>query len=370
MMRSARYFFVLTSLAAMLGVLLWITTAFRPAVRPPDPYTFDYPSYFGNMIYVPSDNQTTVAGVSLGRRLFYETTLSANNSLSCGSCHRQEFAFTDGKRFSNGIDGSSTKRNSMALINLLWVDNFFWDGRAKGLEEQAHFPITDAHEMGQSMDAAVNKLQRMDPYPELFLQAFGSSKITGQNIRKALAQFERTLISANSTYDQFLAGKYQPDSSQMRGMQLFFTVPQPQKQVRGAACGHCHGGPKTFSELYHNTGLDSMPADAGRADITGQASDNGRFRVVTLRNIALTAPYMHDGRFETLEQVLDHYSDHIAATPRLSPFLQNLSNTPTGNKLQLTSSEKKDVINFLHMLTDSTFVHDKRFSNPFATAKK
>jgi cytochrome c peroxidase len=345
--------------------IVYISSAFRSSGNASqDPYPLAYPANFGNMIYVPADNPLTVAGVELGRKLFYETALSANNQVSCGSCHKQELAFTDGKQFSTGVDGSLTKRNSMALINLLWADNFFWDGRAKGLEQQVKFPLEDQHEMGQSMEVSAKKLNEINAYPELFSKAFGSTTINADRIAKALAQFERTLISSNSLYDKFLAGNYIPDSSQLRGMKLFFTNPQPERGIRGAACGHCHSGPKTYSELYHNTGLDNTPVDQGRAEFTNQSSDKGRFRVATLRNIALTAPYMHDGRFRSLNEVLDHYSDHIKEQPKLSPFLKGLSNEKDRTGLNLSKDEKTDIISFLQMLTDSTFITDPRFSNP------
>ncbi|WP_232539156.1 cytochrome-c peroxidase [Chitinophaga tropicalis] len=317
---------------------------------PPRPYKVEYPSYFGNRINIPEDNPLTEEGVRLGRMLFYETALSSGNRISCASCHKQELAFTDGLQFSIGVDGTPTPRNSMSLANLLWVRNFFWDGRAEGLEKQAETPLTNPHEMGQALAISAQKLQQSPIYPALFRDAFGSNVITDNKIVKALSQFERTLISSNSTYDQYLRGEYQPTASELNGITLFF-------DPGGAGCGHCHGGPKTFSELFHNNGLDSIPEDAGRKAITGQEYDNGRFRVATLRNIALTAPYMHDGRFKTLEEVADHYSDHIQASATLSPFLEN--------RQKLTMQEKKDLVAFLHLLTDSTFITDKRFSNPF-----
>lgn len=351
----------------LLACAFLLVSAFNPGKDDThsEPYPLSYPSYFGSKVYIKSDNPTTVQGVRLGRMLFYEKALSADGSISCGTCHRQELAFTDGKKFSTGFDGTPTKRNAMALVNLLWTNNFFWDGRVKGLEEQAVVPLTDPHEMGQELEVSAQKLQDMATYPPLFKAAFGTDAISGKNITRALAQFERALISADAPYDRYLMGKYVPTEAESRGMALFFGNPQPENQVRGAACGHCHGGPKTFIELYHNTGLDSLPLDAGRAGFTGMDADNGRFRVATLRNIALTSPYMHDGRFETLDEVLDHYSDHIDDQPGLSPFLQGRSNEPNGRGLKLTEQEKEDIVAFLHLLTDTTFVRDSRFSNPF-----
>jgi cytochrome c peroxidase len=323
-------------------------TAAGTSMQGPEPFTPAYPSYFGSRIYIPDDNPLTVQGAQLGRMLFYETALSAGDRVSCATCHRQELAFTDGKKFSAGVDGTLQPRNTMSLANLLWVRNFFWDGRAPGLEQQAEVPLTNPHEMRQSLAVSAGKLQHKALYPPLFKAAFGSDTVTGQRIVQALAQFERTLISAGSRYDQYLQGTYQPTPAEADGIALFYGK---------ASCSHCHEGPKTYGELFHNNGLDSVPRDPGRETITGQTYDRGRFRVVTLRNIGLTAPYMHDGRFPTLEEVIDHYSDHIESSATLSPFLRD--------NLKLTAEEKKDLLAFLKMLTDSAFITNPKFSNPF-----
>lgn len=329
------------------------------------PFEIKYPSYFGNKIYVPKDNPTTEAGVYLGRMLFYETALSANNKLSCATCHKQELAFTDGKAFSSGVDGSLQSRNTMSLANLLWVKNLFWDGRAGSLEEQAKTPLTDLHEMGQELNASADKLTQKGVYKSLFKAAFDSDSITGEMIIKALAQFERTLVSADSRYDKYLRGEYQPTPSELNGIQLFYGMPGTSNTIRGADCAHCHAGPKTYSELFQNNGLDSIFSDLGREKITGQEYDKGRFRVVTLRNIALTAPYMHDGRFKTLEEVVDHYNEHIQQSSTLSPFLQNKPGNINRRSPDLAKQEKTDLLSFLNMLTDSSFINNKNFSNPF-----
>lgn len=329
------------------------------------PFEIKYPSYFGNKIYVPKDNPTTEAGVYLGRLLFYETALSANNKLSCATCHKQELAFTDGNTFSAGVDGTLQLRNAMSLANLLWVKNLFWDGRANSLEEQAKTPLTDLHEMGQDLNISADKLMQKDVYKPLFKAAFDSDSITGEMILKALAQFERTLVSADSRYDKYLRGGYQPTPSELNGIKIFYGMPGTSNNMRGVDCAHCHAGPKTYSELFQNNGLDSIFSDVGRGKITGQEYDNGRFRVVTLRNIALTAPYMHDGRFKTLEEVIDHYNEHIQQSNTLSPFLQNKSNSLDGRSLNLTRQEKVDLLSFLDMLTDSAFINNKNFSDPF-----
>lgn len=327
-------------------------------------YTFVYPTNFGNRIQVPANNPTTKQGVYLGRLLFYETKLSANNTLSCGSCHKQDKAFTDGLAFSPGVDQVLTSRNSMSLVNLLWARKFFWDGRANGLEEQAITPLTNPHEMGQPLALSAKKLEQVPAYAPLFKLVYGDENITGDRITRAIAQFERTLISANSRYDQYLNKTYQPTDDELKGIELFNNAPQPEKAIRGANCAHCHGGAKTYMELFHNNGLDSIPKDEGIAALTGLPADRGRFKVPTLRNIALTGPYMHDGRFKTLDEVLDHYSDHIRESASLSTFLQGESNEPGGRSLKLLPAEKKQIIAFLNMLTDSTFIHNPDFSDP------
>jgi cytochrome c peroxidase len=356
-----------TSLIACFFLFCGLTHSFEN--QKPTPYTLRYPTNFGGRYTIPEDNPTTKEGVYLGRLLFYEKKLSAGNSISCESCHLQKLAFTDGKALSQGADGSLTTRSAMSLANLLWVRNFFWDGRSPNLEQQASFPLTNVHEMGQPLAESVAKLRQTALYPPLFKAAFGSDSITGNHILKALAQFERTLISADSRYERYLARTYQPSAQELRGMALFQNAPNPQKLIRGANCEHCHGGVKTFKELFHNNGLDSTFSDNGRQNFTNQAEDKGRFRVPTLRNIMLTAPYMHDGRFQRIEQVLDHYNEHILESATLSSFLKDVSNETNRKKLMLTQSEKTDIISFLSMLTDSSFITNPEFSNPHLTLK-
>jgi len=222
------------------------------------PYSFVYPANFGNRISIPEDNPTTKQGVYLGRMLFYEKKLSANNTLSCASCHKQERAFTDDKAFSEGVDHTPTARNAMSLTNLLWSRKFFWDGRAANLEEQAVFPLTNPHEMGQSLAGSVKKLEATTQYPAVFKLVYGDGAITGDRIVKAISQFERTLISCNSYYDQYLRNAYKPTTQELKGLELFMNGPDPAKGIRGANCAHCHGGTKNYMELFHNNGLDSI----------------------------------------------------------------------------------------------------------------
>lgn len=343
----------------------------------PQPYGLEaeIPSYFSQNFNIPADNPTTVQGVELGRMLFYEKKLSGDNSMSCGSCHQQARAFSDGRQFSTGITGEQGTRNAMALVNLLWVPRFFWNGRSPGLEEQALVPIEDPVEMHETLENAVAELQGTAEYPTRFEAAFGTPEITADRIARALAQFQRTLISANSKYDQYLRGEYQPTELELQGIDLFFTHPIPQIGLRGGNCGDCHLGPLTSGEIngfrgFHNNGLDADDSmNPGLMAFTGDSLDRGKFRAPTLRNIALTAPYMHDGRFNSLEEVLEHYDQHIAMSQTLDPLIIEASNEERfpGDpvKLQLAEQEKAAILAFLHMLTDNTFITDKRFSNPF-----
>ncbi|EHQ30608.1 Di-heme cytochrome c peroxidase [Mucilaginibacter paludis DSM 18603] len=358
---SGKMGMILLLLVAVTAISAW-NYGHEPV--PIGPYPLNYPANFGNRINTPDNNPTTQQGVYLGRMLFYEKRLSADNTISCGSCHQQQKAFTDGRAFSEGVDHVATSRNSMALVNLLWTRKFFWDGRSASLEDQANIPLTNEHEMGQSLAISVQKLKQSAPYPALFKLVYGDQNITANRIVKAIAQFERTLISADSKYDQYLRHAYQLTPQELRGMELFNQRPQPEKGIRGANCAHCHGGVKMYQELFHNNGLDSIPRDRGIEVLTGQPSDRGRFKVPTLRNIALTAPYMHDGRFKTLEEVIDHYSDHVLQSASLSAFLIGESNELGGKTLKLLPGEKKDIIAFLNMLTDSTFISDPRFADP------
>ncbi|MBX2844392.1 MAG: cytochrome-c peroxidase [Flammeovirgaceae bacterium] len=346
----------------------------------PKPVFYDLeselPFYFGKNYEIPEDNPMTVQGVELGRMLFYEKKLSGNNTQACASCHQQKNAFSDSNRFSEGIDGIEGKRNSMSIANLLWNQKFFWDGRANSLEEQALIPIQDPIEMHQSLDEVVAKLQSSDIYPSKFKAAFESEIITAENIAKAIAQFERTLISSNSKYDLYLKGEYDLTPQEQLGLDLFFTHPVPQAGLRGGNCGDCHTNVLTSGDLnefdgFHNNGLDedNSMQDKGLCNVTEKDFDQAKFKAPTLRNIALTAPYMHDGRFNSLEEVLDHYDLHIKKSTTLDPLIREASNELTlpedPIKLFLTNEEKAAIKAFLHLLTDDQFINDPRFSDPF-----
>ena len=337
------------------------------------PYALNAPASFGKLT-VPEDNPTTIEGVQLGRMLFYEKKLSGNNAMSCGTCHQQKNAFTDGgKALSLGIDHLPGTRNTMSLANLAWSTNYTWDGGAQTLELQARVPIESPVEMHQKMDQAARKLQNTSNYPALFNRAFGSDEITEDRILKALAQFERTLISANSRYDAFKKefDKTKDNSKaiftedEYKGYLLFSNHPQPNR-VRGAGCFHCHGGDLFTDQRILNNGLDLTFKDLGRGMVTGNRFDEGKFKTTTLRNIALTAPYMHDGRFNTLEEVIDHYNHVKANSPNVDQdLIKHSNNDDPVNGLALTPKEKQQLIAFLKTLTDESFVNNPEFSDPF-----
>lgn len=363
-------------LFAMLPLLCQLSACGPDDAGPQGPTAVepDAPAYFGAP-HIPADNPLTEEGIALGRMLFYDERLSAANDLSCASCHKQEFAFADNRRFSPGSNGTPGSFNSMSLANLMWTSHFFWDGRAPGLEEQAGEPITDPRELGADPAALLAALEAIADYPPRFAAAFGDEAITLDRIEKAIAQFERSLISADSPYDRYLRGEYSPTQSELRGEQLFFTHPVPAIGLRGGNCGDCHSNFLTsgFADGFsgfRNNGLDTdADLKPGLEAITGDAADRGKFKVPTLRNIAFTAPYMHDGCFATLEEVIEHYDSHVKLSATLDPLIREASNEeerPADSvRLYLSEQEKADILAFLHMLSDETFLTNPDFSNPF-----
>lgn len=334
----------------------------------PTPQKPDLPYYFENLYAEPTDNPNTIEGVALGKALFFEKQLSRNGEISCATCHQPQKAFTDGLQKSEGIEGQIGPRNAPGLYNAGLFKRLFWDGRVLSLEEQSLHPIQDNKEMDLSLAEAVNRIQKIPGYVSLFQKAFGNKEVTIERIAKALAQFERSLISANSPYDKFLKGLYIPTEQEKLGMALFFTHPNPfapPPGLRGGNCGDCHlpqvlvGNQNSF-DGFHNTGLNENfdpNTDTGLEKFTGNASDRGKFKTPGLRNIALTAPYMHDGRFNTLEEVLDHYNhENLFDRPNVDPLITAGTNIRNGTSLGLTTEEKKAIIAFLHMLTDSSAI--------------
>jgi cytochrome c peroxidase len=312
------------------------------------PYTLVIPQGLPPM-NIPSTNPLTVEGVALGKRLFYDPILSANNTQSCASCHIQETGFSETTQYSTGIDGIEGNRNAMPLINLGWQTKFFWDGGANGLESQVIAPITNPIEMHETMANVVAKLNADNEYPDLFKAAFGNAQVTSQNIMRAIAQFERTLISGNSKYDQYMRGEVLLSAQELNGKALF-------EDMEKGDCVHCHSLGSTFSDFeFRNTGLDSIPVDEGRYLITLNQGDRGKFKTPSLRNVELTAPFMHDGRFQTLLQCVQHYNTEFHYSANLDP---NLSFAVKG---RMTQQEMEDLVAFMKTLTDTEFVNNPAF---------
>jgi cytochrome c peroxidase len=335
---------------------------------------FSAPFVFGRFD-VPSDNPLTEEAVELGRRLFYDPRLSSNGTTSCATCHMQHLAFTDGRTTSVGVSGKPLEFNSMSLANLMWgPQRFFWNGRAASLEDQALVPIQHADEMAQDLGRLVTELSADPRYRELFEAAYG--EISPSAVARALASFLRTLISSNSRYDRFLRGEIALDPREDLGRKLFMAHPDVKADLRGANCIDCHSqfltsGFRTRYDGFSNNGLDDEEhLQPGLQAVTGSPAHRGCFKVPSLRNVALTAPYMHDGRFATLEEVLDHYDSGIRRSSTLSPLIVEASNRGAATdgriSLHLTTEEKAAVIAFLHTLTDEEFVTAERFSDPFA----
>jgi cytochrome c peroxidase len=295
-----------------------------------------------------SGNALTKEGFILGRKLFYDTKLSKDNTISCGSCHQQFAAFSHlDHKLSHGIYGLFGTRNAPALFNLNWHTNFMWDGGINHLEVQPLAPITNPVEMDEQINSVLNKLQNDASYRELFKNAFGTEIITSQLMFKAISQFQGMLVSYNSKYDLYTHGQATLTTNEMDGLNLF-----QQK------CNTCHTAPLFTNFQYMNNGLDTAFEDAGRGKITTLASDSGTFKVPSLRNVALSRPYMHDGRFNSLDEVLNHYISGVKNSSTLS--------SQVAGGITLTIQEKSNIISFLNTLSDNTFIHDARFKDPFA----
>ena len=325
------------------------------------PYPFQMSATFP-IPDLPRDNPLTVERVELGKTLFFDKRISINDAQSCADCHLPEKAFADNRRTARGAEGEFGPRNSMPLFNLAWKKEFFWDGRAKSLRAQVLLPIQNPIEMHQSLTNLVAKLKsekaesakrkaEMD-YPSLFTAAFGSPEITAEKISLALENYLLTLTSFNAKFDRVLRGeeKFTPD--EQRGFELFSTEYDPRRGQFGADCFHCHGGPLFQSQSFANNGSDGAFKDLGREQVTGKASDRGKFAVPSLRNIALTAPYMHDGRFRTLAEVIEHYSTGVVRSATLDP---NLAKHPDGG-VPLMAADKRALVAFLKTLTDAQYI--------------
>lgn len=314
---------------------------------------------------IAADNLLTKEGVQLGRMLFYEKMLSKDKTQACASCHLQEFAFSDTARFSIGVQKLPGKRQAMGVFNMAWNTNeFFWDGRAHLLRDQALMPIQDALEMDETLANVVAKLSATQTYRDQFIRAFGSEEVTAKKISLALEQFMNSIVSYQSKYDRFLQDSTVFTESEKRGRDLFFMEYNrffPDKS--GADCAHCHGGLNFENDQYMNNGLDAEGAfaDKGREMVSKNAADRGKFKVPSLRNIAITPPYMHDGRFNTLEEVVNHYNDGLKSSPSLDPALEQTRETG----LRLTAGQKADLVDFLKTLTDEELVRNPAYASPF-----
>ncbi len=337
---------------------------------------------------MPANNPTTDAGATLGRVLFYDKRLSKNGTVACASCHDQAHGFSDPREKSLGFDGQETSRHSMPVIDTRFYarNRFFWDERAASLEEQVLGPIQNPVEMGMTLDLVESRLQATSFYPPLFEAAFGDKAITSDRVAKALAQFLRAIVPHESRWDQAVA-QVQSIAGDMpgftpqenRGKQIFFGQHDP--STRGL-CGTCHlmqnelafappgpHPPFTNTAVFYmiaptNNGLLDN-ADQGVGEVSGQPMDNGKFKSPSLRNVALRPPYMHDGRFPTLEAVVEHYNSGIAAHPNLDPALRQAGPGGAPLKLNLNDSDKAALVAFMKTLTDDTLATDVRFSNPF-----
>lgn len=323
------------------------TTPVKP-IDLPDKYTpwrFTISSTFP-LPDLPRDNPLITERVTLGEKLFHDPILSRNNTISCASCHQDAAAFTDLKPVSTGIDGRQGDRNSMPLFNLAWKPHFFWDGRARTLREQVLQPIKDHREMDESLDKAALNLADSPEYRTAFQAAYRSPGITPEKMAMALEQYLLTLTSFDSKLDQALEGTASLTAQEQRGFELFMTESDLRTGHRGADCFHCHGGPLFTDHQFHHNGL--LTADPGRARVTHSTADQGKFVTPSLRNIALTAPYMHDGRFQTLEEVINHYRTGITRGPNLDP---NLAKHPAPG-VNLTDEDQAALVAFLKTLTD------------------
>ncbi|RDC57753.1 cytochrome-c peroxidase [Pedobacter chinensis] len=315
-------------------------------IAPEKQITFSVPSNFTAPAYHFEDNKITNAGFALGKKLFYDARLSADKSVSCGSCHQQFAAFANlDHKVSHGVNNCQGKRNAPPLFNLAWQKAFFWDGGVKNIETSPLNAITDACEMGTDVETIINLLKNTSPYPQMFNKAFGSVEINSQRILKSITQFMAVLVSGNSKYDLVMRKENGAsfNSLELAGYHLF-----------KEKCSSCHAEPLFTDFSYRNNGLDLVSADEGRSHITGLATDFGTFRIPTLRNIEYTGPYMHDGRFYSLDEVLEHYNSGIKPSPNLDPLLKS--------GIPLNSSEKEQIKAFLKTLTDNEFIKNTLYS--------
>ncbi len=334
----------------LLSFSVWLLSCNLSGREAEPAVLFRIPEGFPEPIYNVSAKPVTEAGFQLGKKLFFDGRLSRDGTISCGECHSQPFGFTHhGHGFSHGIDGKEGFRNSQPLFNLAWQNSFLWDGGVFDLDLFPVAPIENPVEMDEKLPAVLEKLRQSKDYRDLFRKAYGSEEITTERFLRALSQYMLTLVSANSRYDQFLAGKVSLSTREQEGMRLF----------KEKGCSNCHSGILFTDHSFRSNGLgDEFTGDQGRFRITENESDRNKFKVPTLRNIEVTYPYMHDGRFRNLEGVLAHYAEDVKDVQNLDPLLKKEGKPG----IRLTQDEQTNIIAFLKTLTDQDFLTNKRFS--------
>ncbi len=309
-------------------------------------FTFNQPVNFPAPYYTFENNPLTKEGFELGRYLFYDPILSLDSSISCSSCHAQSHSFADHNiPFSKGVDKKIGTRNTPALMNLAWSTSFMWNGGVNHIEVQPLVPLTSTHELGESMINIVLKLNRSNFYRTKFKALYEMDEITDQHFLKVLAQFTAMLVSSNSRYDQYISGKINFTTQEVEGYALF-----------KANCASCHREPLFTDYSFRNSGLESIIVDSGRYRVTQNPADLGKFKVPTLRNIEFTYPYMHDGKFMNLEQVIAFKSNGIKDSPTLDPLLK----TP----FAFTKIQQQALISFLKTLSDYNYTSNPLYAEP------
>jgi cytochrome c peroxidase len=318
------------------------------AATGPTPMQWIKPEGFPEPLPLFRDNPLTKEGFELGRTLFHDGNLAKDGKTSCASCHQPFAAFaTFDHAFSHGVDDKFTTRNAPGLFNLAWYPQLHWDGGINHLEVQPLSPITAPNEMGETIEGLVRKLNADPKYRELFRKAFGESEVTSQRMLKALAQFMGSILSTDSKYDRVMKGRASFTLAEETGYAVF-----------KAKCASCHREPLFTDHSFRNTGMPVNPQlkDLGRMAVTRQSADSAKFKVPSLRNVMLTFPYGHDGRFVSVGAVIDHYRSSVMRGPTLDPSLRN--------GISISNNERADLIQFLTTLTDTTFTKDPRFGPP------
>lgn len=335
------------------SLIFFLLIAFASACQKEDvlsnSYTFVKPDHFPEPTYSFHRNPITMEGFELGKQLFNDPIMSRDNSVACNNCHVKAVAFTDPQHaFSLGVEERAGIRNAPSIANMAFMKEFMWDGGVHHLDFAPPNAIENPLEMDEKMTHVIGKLNKHGAYPALFRAAFPDivDTITSPYLLFALSQYQAMLVSATSKYDHYINGKTSLSAVELEGLQLF-------KQK----CASCHSGELFTNQNYRNNGIDTAFADEGRARITSSPADMGKFKVPSLRNVVLTAPYMHDGRFRTLEEVLQHYAAGVKPSATLATELQQGGNLG----IPLTATEKSRIIAFLHTLTDYEFIQDERF---------